>query len=102
MSEGTKKGKWENMKRKILGAIWRLKYGDDIDILWPDDLVDMETTGISVYHRVNSIKDEYWTNSLGIKRMTRKEAEDMGGRPCEECFRRILPNLKKKSCGGEN
>jgi len=96
MSGKSKKGKWKNMKRKLLEAIWRSKYGDDIDILWPDDLVDMETTGIGVYHRAGSIKDKYWVNSLGIKRMTRKEAEDMGGEPCEECFGRILPNLKNE------
>jgi len=93
-------GGWETIKRKLLETIWRLKYGDDIDILWPDDLVDMETTGIGVYHRAGSIKDKYWVNTLGLKQMTRKEAEDMGGEPCEECFREILPKLKKEECWG--
>ena len=80
-----------NIKRKILETIWRLRYGDGIDIVWPDDLVDMETTGINVYHRAYSVRDEFWMNRLGIKTITRKEAESMGGRPCEDCFRRVLP-----------
>jgi hypothetical protein len=78
------------IKRKILEVIWRLRYGDDIDILWPDDLVDMETTGISKYHRVNGVID-WFLDANDIKTITRKEAESMGGEPCEYCFKRILP-----------
>ena len=86
----------KNIKRKILEKIWKLRYGNNFDILWPDDLVDMETKGINVYHRVGSVTNEWWINSLGLKRMTRKEAEEIGGRPCEHCFsKRVLPNLKR-------
>ena len=81
-----------NIKRKILETIWRLRYGDDVDIVWPDDLVDMETIGnVKEYHRAHSITDDYYVERLGIKTITREEAESMGGEPCEECFRRVLP-----------
>lgn len=82
------------MKRKILSWLWKQIYGDDCDIVWFDDLVDIETgeQGIKVYHIVDSIKESSrGMDRLGIETVTRVKAESMGIRPCEECFNIILP-----------
>ena len=84
-------------KRKILSWWWKLRY-KDYDILWFDDLVDMETgkLGIKLYHRVGSTSEGYrGIDLLGMEIMTRAEAESMEGSPCEECFKNVLPRSKK-------
>ena len=85
------------IKRKILACWWNLRY-KDCDVLWFDNLVDMETgeRGINVYHTVGSVKESCLPmNMLGIKTMTRMEAESIGGRPCEDCFNNVLPRSIK-------
>lgn len=92
----------EFLKRRIFSWWWGLRYGDERDIVWFDDLVDMETgkQSINVYHIVGSIKKaSVGSDRLGIKTMTREEAENMGGRPCEECFKIVLPKKEVKNEG---
>ena len=87
-----------NLKKKILTWWWELRY-KEYDIIWFDDLVDMETgeRGVKVYHRVDSIRESVkGSDMLGIKTMTRLEAENMGGKPCEKCFVKILPTKEDK------
>lgn len=87
------------MKRKILRWLWKQRYGDACDIVWFDDLVDVETgeQKCNVYHRVGCIKESHLgMDRLGIKTVTRAEAESIGIRPCEECFNIILPKSKNK------
>jgi len=82
-----------NVKKKILTLYWKLRY-KDCDVVWFDDLVDIETgeRGIKVYHLVGSIYEKNRPmDMLGIKTMTRLEAENIGGCPCEECFENVLP-----------
>ena len=86
----------EKITKRILSWWWKLTL-KDCDIVWYDDLVDMETgeRGIKVYHRQDSIRESYRGNEdLGIKTMPRREAESIGGRSCEDCFVNIRPKKK--------
>ena len=82
--------------KKLVEKYWRIKYGEDIDIVYPEDLVDVETTGLKYYHRHGSIKDKWWIERLGIITMTRREAEERGYLPCEECFGKVLPEIRRR------
>lgn len=92
-----------NVKKKILSWYWKLRYKEH-DVIWFDDLVDMETgeKGIKVYHRVDSVYDvNRGMDMLGIKTMTRLDAENIGGKPCEYCFAKVLPTKAEKIKNGQ-
>ena len=81
------------LKKKILSWWWSLRY-KDYDVLWFDNLVDIETgeRGIKLYHIVDSICEKSRPmDMLGIKTVTRAEAESMDYCPCELCFKKVLP-----------
>jgi len=56
----------------------------------PNGEVVIETgeLGIQVYHDPEKVNWGY-AGYLGFKRVTRREAEALGYRPCEECFGKI-------------
>lgn len=87
------------IKRKILTWWWNLVYKGDCDILWHDDLVDVEDgdRGIKIYHKVGSIKETLRSmDKLGIRTLTREYAEEvLECQPCTECFKNVLPRSIK-------
>jgi len=73
--------------RKLKEWFWRLKYrGEDICILWPDDEVEYERYDkFRFYHRPKAISD-WLRENAETRTMTRRQAEEMGAKPCGYCF----------------